>query len=359
MNQLTSNLKLGAKFTLLLLLVFLVGSAAGGMALSQVLQHRAETQVTMEGLMLMQTINSIRNYTNEQVRPLLEVNLTEDQFVGEQVPSFSARQVFERLHSIPDYEKLSYKEAVINPTNPIDLADDFERSLINQFSTIPDTPELSGFRQLPGRGMVFYSARPLRVDQQSCLRCHSTPDVAPAAMLAIYGRENGFGWELGSLIGTQIVYAPAQAVFQSARNAFLSILAIFLTTFALAILALNSVFKPAVVSPIQALAQISRKLGTGDLQPTSAIYETESRQIAHVSLRKDELGQLARVFQRMVQEVLAREEMLRQQIQNLRIEIDQAQRAKEVSDITDTDEFRDLQKKAREYRRRRNQDETP
>lgn len=46
-----------------------------------------------------------------------------------------------------------------------------------------------------------------------------------------------------------------------------------------------------------------------------------------VAVRSDELGQLARVFQHMASEVYAREQRLKQQVQALRIQIDEAKKA--------------------------------
>jgi CheY-like chemotaxis protein len=69
-----------------------------------------------------------------------------------------------------------------------------------------------------------------------------------------------------------------------------------------------------------------------------------------VATRPDALGQLARVFQRMAGEVYAREARLKQQVQELRIEIDEAKKAREVAELTDTDYFRSLQEKARQMR---------
>jgi CheY-like chemotaxis protein len=69
-----------------------------------------------------------------------------------------------------------------------------------------------------------------------------------------------------------------------------------------------------------------------------------------VAERDDALGQLARVFQRMAREVADRERRLKAQVQQLRIEIDEAHAARTVAEITDTDFFRDLQEKASRLR---------
>src|SRR5688572_27715910 len=90
---------------------------------------------------------------------------------------------------------------------------------------------------------------------------------------------------------------------------------------------------------------------------TDAAVAVEASQFAlssltNVASRTDELGVLARVFQRMAEEVHAREQWLKRQLQQLRIEIDEVKRRKEVDGIVDSDFFRDLEKKARAMRHR-------
>jgi DNA-binding response OmpR family regulator len=75
----------------------------------------------------------------------------------------------------------------------------------------------------------------------------------------------------------------------------------------------------------------------GEFQPES---------LDEVAARSDALGGLARVFQRMAVEVRSREERLKQQVQELRIQVDATRKAREVAAIADTDYFRDLQARA-------------
>ncbi len=79
-------------------------------------------------------------------------------------------------------------------------------------------------------------------------------------------------------------------------------------------------------------------------------FQTES--LDEVASRSDELGQLAQVFQEMALQVYAREQRLQQQVQQLRIEIDQTRKAREVADITDSEYFQQLLGKADELRNR-------
>lgn len=73
--------------------------------------------------------------------------------------------------------------------------------------------------------------------------------------------------------------------------------------------------------------------------------------LAGVASRDDALGTLARVFSRMAEEVRAREEALRAEVRELRIEIDEARQSRKVAEITGSDYFRDLRARAGELRR--------
>jgi len=351
-----NRLKLAPKFTIILLLVFIVGSSLGGVVLSKALEQRAEDNIASEGVMLMESMQAVRRYTDQQVRPLLEAHETRDEFWPETIPAYSARRVFELLQeggsALGDFD-YQYKEAVLNPTNPNDRADEFEASLVSDFAANPDDTERSGFRKLTGQGLVFYSALPIVIREASCLECHSVPEAAPPAMLAQYGRENGFGWQLDQVLGTQIVYVPAEEVFQASRRAFSSVMGIFFAVFAIALFCLNALLKPLVVQPIQSLAKVSQKLAADDIQSPEDLNSAETRKLSGVVNRQDELGQLGRTFQNMVNEVVARQQRLKQQIRKLTIEIDEKRKAREVEEIVETDYFQTLQKKAKEIRDRR------
>jgi two-component system, cell cycle response regulator len=89
------------------------------------------------------------------------------------------------------------------------------------------------------------------------------------------------------------------------------------------------------------VVQAAAAVEDGAFQPDS---------LDRVAGRGDALGQLARVFQRMAREVELREQALKREVQQLRIEIDGARAARQVAAITETDYFQDLQRKVDELR---------
>ncbi|HEX7976235.1 MAG TPA: cyclic nucleotide-binding domain-containing protein [Anaerolineales bacterium] len=80
----------------------------------------------------------------------------------------------------------------------------------------------------------------------------------------------------------------------------------------------------------------------------AGVYRPEA--LDEVAERTDELGQLARVFQRMVHEVYSREQRLIQEVAELRIEIDRTNQAEQVAEITETEYFQQLQARAHKLR---------
>jgi HAMP domain-containing protein len=94
--------------------------------------------------------------------------------------------------------------------------------------------------------------------------------------------------------------------------------------------------------PIAALTRVAERIGEGD-------YEQDLSRLTPGRFA-DEIGKLAQVFEIMVGKVHQREEKLKKQVAELQIVIDEQKRQEQVSEIVDSDFFRELQDKARKMR---------
>lgn len=200
------TLKFRKRFALLLLVLVIIGVSIGGEALANRGHRTVENELTSKAVVMLSMMNAVRDYTSDQVNPALADQL-DTKFFPQTIPGYSAIEVFENLRKNPDYREFFYKEATLNPSSLRDKADAFETQLVEQFRQKSDLKELRGFRSTP-RGNFFYLAHPIEVSQPSCLKCHSTPDLAPKTMIEHYGTVNGFGWKLHEIIGAQIIYIP-------------------------------------------------------------------------------------------------------------------------------------------------------
>ena len=97
-----------------------------------------------------------------------------------------------------------------------------------------------------------------------------------------------------------------------------------------------------LIAPLRTLAAGADQVGQGNYNPES---------LTEVAARADELGQLTRVFQHMAYQIYAREQRLKQQVQELRIELDESRQAEHVAEITETDYFQQLRGEADSLRK--------
>jgi methyl-accepting chemotaxis protein len=343
------RLKLASQFTCLLSLIFISGIALGGFALSKALEQKAEVEMSYRGQMAMQMVNAVKNYTINDVAPrFAQIANPQTHFIPETIPSLAARQVFDKLKGIWKYKDFIYKDATLNPTNLNDQADRFEAKLIERFGSDRTLKTLSGFRSQSDE-QLFYSAQPLTVTDSSCLKCHSSPKLAPKSHVEKYGTQNGYGWQLNQVIGAQVIYIPASEVTNNARQALSLFITIFIAIFALVLASINYLLKWRVIQPLKPMAQLAQTISL-DTVTANQVRALEQGGISKIAQRSDELGQLGRVFQKMVREVCDREQQLSEQLQQLRVEIDRDKVIHQVAEIAETDYFQKLQQTAKDIR---------
>ena len=304
------NRKLGDRFTILLAIIFAIGTLSGGILLTNIAQTEATKNIMMRAEMFMQSMNAFRDYTSRSVEPILERQLnTSPTFIREGIPPFAAKAVFEIFRKHPEYRDFLYKEATLNPTNPLDLADEFERRLVNQFRANTDLEGISGYRDINGREL-FYIARPLAVKDKSCLLCHNTAAVAPKSMVASYGKTGGYGWMLNEIVAAQTVYVPVGELGSQARSWFVLIMGVFVTIFAITTSLINFLLQRTVISPLRQLTEIAQTFFGTEAMTVAQAETFNTPALLKVARRIDEPGQLARAFQHLAQEVVVREQNL-------------------------------------------------
>ncbi|MDX1976491.1 MAG: DUF3365 domain-containing protein [Pseudanabaenaceae cyanobacterium bins.68] len=296
-----ANFTLTRKISSLLILTLLIGLVTSGFSLSEILKQRAEVEVTAKAELLLATMLSVRDYTSEQINPqLASQNQTGQKFLPQTVPSYSAHKVFEKLTSNPVFAQYSYKEAALDPTNPKDKANSFEASLIAQFRQSPTQTELNGYRS--DDRSIFYIARPIKITKSSCLQCHSVPEVAPKSMINTYGAQNGFNWQLGQIIGTQVIYVPSSSIFNTTISSLLLVLGAIFAAFGIALFTINSLIKRSIIRPLNRMIKVANEVSQGNMGVDFPVLNTN-----------DEIGTLAKAFTRMKRSLVTSIDLLKNQ----------------------------------------------
>jgi HAMP domain-containing protein/type II secretory pathway pseudopilin PulG len=277
-------MKLVAKFSLVFVIVFGIGFAAAAYLAQGFLRKNATDEVIQNAQLMMQTALSMRNYTTQQIKPLLSGDKFHDSFYPQTVPAYAATESFNYLRA--KYPEYSYKEATLNPTNPRDRPADWEADVIRIFRDHPERKSLVGSRDTIA-GTSWYLAQPIAAGPP-CLECHSTAAAAPAAMVAIYGNTNGFGWKPNEVVGAQIVSVPASLPNQIASSAFRNLLTDMSLVALITLIAVDLALILIVVRPVSKLSEMADRISKGELDVPELPVQG-----------KDEIAVLAGSFDRM------------------------------------------------------------
>ena len=288
------------QLSIILAMIFSVSILVVVLLLNQLFGFQARQLINQRSQFFMDAMLAVRSYTSQSVNPIVApLNQGPGVFRPEAVPSYSAQTVFANLKTNPEYRNYSYREAALNPTNLRDKADSFETEVINRFRQNPKLTVQTGEKQTP-LGSVHYVARPIKVGKESCLVCHSVPERAPASQLRAYGDSSGFGWQLNEIVGTQVVTVPQQAVFQAKNRSLATTAALLAVVFAVVAAVTNLVLGQLILRPMR---EISRKADEASVTPATVSFDERNRQ--------DEIGLLARSFERMKQSLAISMQMLK------------------------------------------------
>jgi protein-histidine pros-kinase len=279
-------MRLLLKLNLMLLLTFGAGVAISGYVARGFLQDSAREQVLQQARLMMDAARATRTYTAQQITPLLAARAAyRRSFPPQMVAAYSAKEIFSSLRAKASL--YTYKEAALNPTNPRDRALDWEAELIESFHNHPALEEATGIRQ-SAEGPSLYLAHPLKMEP-ACEECHSTPSAAPASMLKIYGRDNGFNWQAGDTIAAQIVSVPMALPVAIANRAFRSLMISLVGAALATFLVLDLFIIMVVIRPVTRLSAVAEEISKGAL----TVPELEVK-------GGDEVALLTRSFNRMV-----------------------------------------------------------
>lgn len=250
---------LRTKINLAMIVTFLVGLAIATFLAREITAKEAQRQMLNEANLIMQSGQAVSAYTQKEIAPLIADQMAV-RFLPHSVPSWSSQTVLRGLQKgFPDY---SYKEAALNPTNPSDRATNWETDVIDTFKRDPKLTEFVGIRDTPtGKFLTF--ARPFRITDKACLTCHSIPAAAPATMVDLYGKGNGFGWTLNDVIGAQIVSVPMSVALDRANRSLIAFVASLSAVFVVMLVVLNVLMHFLVLRPIQQITVLAGDVSDG------------------------------------------------------------------------------------------------
>lgn len=267
---------------------------------------------------------------------------TTDDFVGVVSISFELRQISEYLENLNLAKTgavfiVNEDKELVASTNPDKLVEAFvgdKKPELKRLGEIDDP-----FLSIANAGLA---AKGLELGEIENLQefAYRDPQSGEKYYIALKRLER-FDEEFSWVIGTVTPEAIFLTEIDRNKRTLLGVVLVLVAVGSIGAVLLSD---RAIAQPILAITDAAAAIEAG---------EFETQILDKPAKRTDELGRLARVFQDMSRQVYAREQRLKQQVQELRIEIDEAKRKKAVKEIAETDFFVELQSKAQAIRQRR------
>ncbi|MBE0596040.1 MAG: DUF3365 domain-containing protein [Desulfuromonadales bacterium] len=227
-------------------------------------------------------MSASQEYLAAEIRPRVLARLPNSYFpeatVGILMLAETAKKV-QNKH--PEY---IFRIASPNPLNQDNLTDAFEEAIVDAF----DNGEFETWQGFAERGGKRYYAIASPISAgENCIWCHDTPERAHPDMVARYGTQAGYGYELGQVVGARFVYVPTAVAEMQALKKLAWFAGGFSLFFLLALVAVDRIIVYSVVRPIEQIVEVATEISRGRMDRD---FDVKSN---------DEIKALADAFKRM------------------------------------------------------------
>ncbi len=243
--------------------------------------HAAEEQADLR---LRQNL-ATHDYFTTELKPALLSALGETRVEGDFDPTwmsstYAIREIDRRVRETAG-GAYRYKEAAIGSRNPANEADDDERDFLEAAARDPGLQVRSVQRVLDGQHVLRVMRRGEET-ASACLRCHDTPDRAPAGLVDRYGATRGFGRKVGEPASVVSISIPLEAAYAQANAFSWKLSGALLVVLAVMFLVKLAVQRALVVAPLGLLQDRAREVASGRMGG-DALPLPRSRELADVT----------------------------------------------------------------------------
>lgn len=316
-------------FLMITLVVALVGTAATLVVHWRMKAH-ARDEAQAKAMIMLDRNLAIHTYFTHQLKPVLFDAMPPDQQGAHFEPvwmssTYAVREMEKYYKSLTD-KQYYYKECAINARSPENEADDFERAFIERLNRDPQLNEYAALRKMDG-DPYFVVLRRGEVMAQSCLRCHSTPEVAPSGLVERYGPERSFHRDEGEVISAISVRIPLGEAYAGVNRVSLTLSALFASALIIAVGALAFLGKRWIFDPLHRIRDKAMKISTQPEHLGERIDVSSGLELAVLTDAFNEMSlQLRRERDQLEARIEQRTEALNRSNINLRKEADERQR---------------------------------
>ncbi|MFC1495245.1 DUF3365 domain-containing protein, partial [Thermodesulfobacteriota bacterium] len=197
---------------------------------NRVMKMYAQEESAEKARILLDRNLAIHTYFSHQLKPVLfkdRDGKTDDEYFEPvwMSSTYAVREIDKYYQSLSKKDYY-YKEAAINARSPQNEADIFEHDFINKLNESSELNEYTGIKIFNGKPFLVVLKRGESMEED-CLRCHSSPETAPAGLVSQYGSERSFQRNLGEVVSAISIRIPLGYVYKDINRFVLFLSFIF------------------------------------------------------------------------------------------------------------------------------------
>ncbi|MDW7675653.1 MAG: DUF3365 domain-containing protein [Bacillota bacterium] len=308
------NLK--KKFKLVVLLLIFFPSLVLIIITNIFMKHLAYEEAYSKMEIMLARTNAIHQFINEDARPVIieminQYEIPSSFFKPEiMASSYAVREI--NNYFINNIDTAYYfKEISINPRNPANDANDFEKQILQQFNENRTITEYKSVETVDGKKVFRYIKRG-EILEKACMQCHSIPALAPKNLLDVYGDERGFNKSIGDVVSAQSVMIPLDDAYATA-NRLSIVFGIITLCFMTAVgLGLSKFLNSQIFNRVDRVKIHFEKVTKGQLNINNEMIDSAD----------DEIADLVNYYNGMAKAISQHETKLQQEKNSLKEKVD-------------------------------------
>lgn len=199
-------------------------------------QHALKEAESKAKIMLDRNL-AIHTYFTHQLKPVLFNMIGKNPAIDTETyfepvwmsSTYAIREMEKYFQSLTDMDYY-YKECAINARNPENEADTYEKAFIQKLTESPTLETHASVRTVENQPFFAVLRRGEKMEQ-SCLRCHSTPNMAPADLVSLYGPERSYNRSADEVVSAISIRIPLSEAYASVNQLTLRLSALFAIVF--------------------------------------------------------------------------------------------------------------------------------
>lgn len=232
-RKLHQHLGLSAISTIYMGTAFIIASVIIIYFINTTMRHQSLIEAEEKSKLILDHNLATHHYFTHSLKPavfgMIEGSVDKDYFDPIWMSSTYAIHQIDSIWGELNTGDYYYKECAVNARSPINEADETERKFVEELNSDADIQIQSGIRMIDNSPHFEVLSRGESMEQ-SCLRCHSTPENAPADMVEFFGPVRSFGRNLGEVVSAVSIRIPLADAYANANRFSMRLSALLLLT---------------------------------------------------------------------------------------------------------------------------------